>query len=443
RLEKATKACAGELKDEFQDSIFHRYEAAIQSATWEAIHIAAKWGAPVNRGDRAAGGLYWATYKAICRRDGCFTNAQGLHDWNAQLIEPMIKLIAPGWEKVFTRRVQIVMTNFTKTVPATLKRFHQDIENRARKIGTGLASLSMLSHQITVYDQILKDLAATTKDMITTRQKDINREFVPVIENAMHSSYTWCSNEVGPGQFKRMKAYMTDHVEQARQTMFHESANEIKRQLGALVHDVEETLADKTDEVFIQIKRDYRSVLGGGEVSQGEVIPRVQRQVRKEIKRIIDGVERMMKKVVGLEVEESREIKEDADDDFSETEDSDPTKTEAADAESAQLGIKAELDGQPSVLEQSGSIKSEEDDGTAFTASNAEEDHDSPMQDGTSYANSFDRADRSSSVEAKHGSEREDDEGNEDDEDEDENEDEDDEEDESFESADEEMEAYT
>ena len=66
------------------------------------------------------------------------------------------------------------------------------------------------------------------------------------------------------------------------------------------------TLEDKIDEAVIQIKRDYRSVLGGGDVFQGgEVLPRVQRQVRKDIKHTIEGVETMIRKVVGLELEES------------------------------------------------------------------------------------------------------------------------------------------
>ncbi|KAL8724724.1 MAG: hypothetical protein Q9166_007785 [cf. Caloplaca sp. 2 TL-2023] len=308
RLENITKSCAQALNDEFQDAIFDRYEAAIQAASFDSVPTATHWGAPVNRENRAAGGLFWASYKAVCRRDGVFTNAQGLHDWNAQLIEPMIKLIAPGWEKVFTRRIQSVMTNFTKTIPAVLKKFHRDIEDRARKIGTGLGSLSMLSHQITVYEQILKDLAANIKDVIVAAQKDINREFGPVLQRAMQPSYEWCEAERGPGQYKRMKAYMIDHVEQNRDTMFRASADQVRRLLKDLVKDVEEQIADKTDEVFIQIKRDYRSVLGGGEVSQGEVLPRVQRQVRKEIKKTIDGVERMMKIVIGLEVDDPADV---------------------------------------------------------------------------------------------------------------------------------------
>lgn len=73
-------------------------------------------------------------------------------------VEPMIKFIAPGWEKVFTRRVATVMNNFTKAIPAILKKFHRDIEDRARRIGTGLASLSMLSHQIGAYEQVSRML---------------------------------------------------------------------------------------------------------------------------------------------------------------------------------------------------------------------------------------------------------------------------------------------
>lgn len=114
----------------------------------------------------------------------------------------MIKVIAPGWERVFTRRVASVLNNFTKSIPAILTKFHREIEDRARKIGTGLGSLAMLSHQISVYEQVMKDAAATTKEMIIARQKDINREFTPVLEHKMIPSYEWCEAERGPGQYK-------------------------------------------------------------------------------------------------------------------------------------------------------------------------------------------------------------------------------------------------
>ncbi|KAL8864949.1 MAG: hypothetical protein Q9198_009548 [Flavoplaca austrocitrina] len=110
-----------------------------------------------------------------------------------------------------------------------------------------------------------------------------------------------------------MKAHMSEHVEANQDSMFQASADEVRNQLKDMVSDVEETLADKTDGVFIQIKRDYRAVLGGGDVAQGEVIPRVQRLVREDIRKTIDGVERLMKIAIGLEVEEIPDDAQDED----------------------------------------------------------------------------------------------------------------------------------
>ncbi|KAL8652063.1 MAG: hypothetical protein Q9226_004426 [Calogaya cf. arnoldii] len=368
RLEKVTKSCAQALNEELAHGIYDRYETAIQAAMFDAIKTTNHWGSPVDRQDRAAGGLYWSTYKAICRRNGCYSNAQGTHNFNEQLIEPMIKIIAPGWEKVFTRRVASVLNNFTKSIPAILLKFHREIEEPARKIGTGLASLAMLSHQMSVYEQVMKDAAASTKDMIITRQKDINRDFTPVLEGMMQPSYEWCEAERGPGQFKRMKAHMHEHVATHQNTMFKASADEVRNQLKAMVKDAEETLADKTDKVFIQIKRDYRTVLGGEDIPQGEVIPRVQRLVRKEIKKTIEGAERMMNVVLGHEVEDLPDPVEDEDEQDAKSEPEDDVDAHTMRGEknvspaSASDDIKPEpTDAASSILSPSAAVTSEID----------------------------------------------------------------------------------
>lgn len=60
-------------------SLIISLDTAVKSATEAAIATAFHWGSPVNRENRAAGGLCWATYKAICRRNGIYTNSQGPH----------------------------------------------------------------------------------------------------------------------------------------------------------------------------------------------------------------------------------------------------------------------------------------------------------------------------------------------------------------------------
>ncbi len=90
-LEKAIQSICASLVNEVQEHIIDQFSTAVQQATTEACNTAQKWGLPVNRDDRAAGGLYWSTYKALCRRDGLYSNAQELHDWNTQLTGPIIK----------------------------------------------------------------------------------------------------------------------------------------------------------------------------------------------------------------------------------------------------------------------------------------------------------------------------------------------------------------
>ncbi|KAL2048436.1 hypothetical protein N7G274_000348 [Stereocaulon virgatum] len=307
-LENAVKTACKELSDELTDNIFDKYDTAIKSATETAIATAFHWGSPVNREDRAAGGLCWATYKAICRRNGIYTNSQGPHEWNIALAEPMMKVIASGWEKVFTRRSPMVMATFARHAASALKTFHHDIDARARRIGAGIASLSMLQQQLSVYETVLKDLSTMAKDMINTHQKEINREFTPVIERAMQTAYQECVDERGPGSYARMKAAMNGHVLQERQKMFQESADNVRRMLDSMVKEVGAMMDEKADEVFLQIKRDYRAVLGGRDVQQnGEILPKTQRLVRKEIMRIIDDMEKVSMRVAGLMAEENKD----------------------------------------------------------------------------------------------------------------------------------------
>ena len=77
-------------------------ETAISNAINDSVTTCYKWGAPVNREDRAAGGHHWSTYKAICRRNGIYKNAQGPHVSHCctlQMDNTMLNDIFPGMER--------------------------------------------------------------------------------------------------------------------------------------------------------------------------------------------------------------------------------------------------------------------------------------------------------------------------------------------------------
>lgn len=95
-----------------------------------------------------------------------------------------------------------------------------------------------------------------------------------------------------------MKAAMHAHVDQERHVMFQQSADEAKRRLTEMLEAASMTMSDRIDEVFVAMRRDYRSVLGGGD-AQGEILPKSQRLLRKQVMTTLDGVEQLFKIALG------------------------------------------------------------------------------------------------------------------------------------------------
>jgi hypothetical protein len=253
-----------------------------------------------------------------------FTNAQGPHDWNAELIEPVFKAISSGWEKTFSRRVSNILRSFASKAASSMKSFHEAVQTRASRNGGTLATLYMLSQQLHNYQQLFKDLSDTNSATVVAQAKEINRMFQPVIAEAIGPAYAACSEErgmtqtlplpglllrllLGTGCYKRMKEHMTTHIDRTRQTMFHDSTNKVKQSLEGLMESVEENMLAKADDVFLSVKRDYSSALIGGQSATEEALPRDQRIIRKEVLEIITGSERIFKRVIGLEPEEDEQ----------------------------------------------------------------------------------------------------------------------------------------
>ena len=184
-----------------------------------------------------------------------------------------------------------VLNSLPANAIALIQSFQQIVDVRAQLIGVGIASLHMLQQQLQVYEDCFKDLAITSREKISARQREINREFVPIIEAAMENAYSTCVAERGSGSFMRMKAVMTGHIDLARNSMFKASTNQVRKQLDKMLRGIEEELNNRTDEVFAAMRRDYRSILGGEDVPQGEMMPKWAKEMRREITKLIDGME--------------------------------------------------------------------------------------------------------------------------------------------------------
>ena len=117
---------------------------------------------------------------------------------------------------------------------ALLNKFHTEVETRAVANGASIAAFQMLKQQLSVYRETLKDASLTVKNQITTKQRDINREVVPAIQNCMSDVYDTCMSESGPGQFNCMKGHMERYVERFKQSMYDDSSQTVKNSISVM-----------------------------------------------------------------------------------------------------------------------------------------------------------------------------------------------------------------
>lgn len=143
------------------------------------------------------GGMFWTTYKATCRRGGAYAGAAGPHDFNAELLEPISRHLATGWERVFQNRIPVILGEFAKLSSKLLDVFHKEVADRAKGRDANGTGIGILAKQIAGHCRTLNDVPKNVNATITELQRDASREFAPVIVKAMNDAYQTCVLERG------------------------------------------------------------------------------------------------------------------------------------------------------------------------------------------------------------------------------------------------------
>ena len=281
------------MQNELANVLYDRFPAAVSKAIDNANQITAHWASRINDLDRSQGGYHWITYKAICRRQGLFSNAQGNHDWNEQLCKPMITKIMNRWDKCFNWSIPNALRNLPRSVEALLSTFHKQIESRALQNGSSPTVLQMLSDQSSSYKSAFHSMNDRMKLDIWEKSKEANRQFKPVVTAAMRSAYDECVNDSGPGSYMRMKTSMAQHVDIQRHGMFSESCQTVERALDRLMANIEKKMLSQGNKTFVQMKQDYTSALLGEKITHDEI------RLRGEVYRTVEGVTNVFRCVVG------------------------------------------------------------------------------------------------------------------------------------------------
>lgn len=277
-LNHAVEVCLTSIKTQLREQIFERMRELIHDAVQSAPTTAESWGR-----HRMQGGLYWSTYKAIVRRGGEYQSPSAGHrDFNAELLDPIIKKLATGWERAFQQRLPRSFEAYTKNAANLLHAFHACVEEHARQSGLGLAIMGMLKGSITTYEQMFQDLNAQLKARTTEAQRDASRQFVPTLANCMMYVYDICANESGTGSYLRMKSHMTNFVRQHSAEMFPSATNAVEKALTHMCRGLEEEMANKADEIFRLMRQDYQQALGGSQIVPA-LLTKPERALRADV----------------------------------------------------------------------------------------------------------------------------------------------------------------
>jgi hypothetical protein len=184
------------IQADLQYHIYKRFDQSILRAVECAVETASGWGA-----HKSMGGMAWTTYKATCRRGGAYTGAAGPRDFNAELLEPIPRHLATGWERVFQNRVPVILKEFAKVSRKLLDAFHRVVVNRAKGWDANGTGIVILAKQIAAHCRTLNDVPTNINATITELQRDANRDFAPVVGKAMNDAYQTCVLERGKSPY--------------------------------------------------------------------------------------------------------------------------------------------------------------------------------------------------------------------------------------------------
>lgn len=177
------------------------------------------------------------------------------------------------------------------------------MENRTREKGTGAARLNMLGQQLDQYSATFGDLCSQAVTSLNEGQREINREFVPAITEAMEPAYSMAAEERGTGCFKRMKGRMHDHVNKMKSQMFQSASQQVRQSLLKLCGKIEDDMLGKADEVYLLMHRDYSSVMGTV-TSDSIKLSREERVARRDVDQVISVADKHFQEVIDRDAEE-------------------------------------------------------------------------------------------------------------------------------------------
>ncbi|KAK3295670.1 Dynamin family-domain-containing protein [Chaetomium fimeti] len=264
--------------------VSRKFKSAAREASAAAMPTVKSWICHRNNG-----GLAYETFRATCYRDGVFKGLKRSVDFNSALADPMTKRLARSWEYVFSSAFPHNLDVLAEALGESLRSFRLQMDQRPEL--KKAPSLALVTRQVENLERDLKD-AMEFKAMVSVRQKEASRLFIPAVTSAMASAYAHCVRERGMGCFKRMKAHVVAHVDEARNTMFKAAVKDVESALNDTLEQLEAEVVKKVEDVVGLVDNGYRSLL----IDQN--IFRALSSSRDEVRNLLSQVDQQFEQVL-------------------------------------------------------------------------------------------------------------------------------------------------
>ncbi|TID02590.1 Nuclear GTPase SLIP-GC [Colletotrichum higginsianum] len=241
------QSCIDRLDMEAQTKLYDGLTRLTSTATTQAGIIANKWQS-INGG----------TFKAICRRGGVFKH----HDFNEQLLEPILNGISATWDKFFQFNIASVLDGFSVAATGRLTAFHEGIVEQLGDHDFGELQASVqLDQQLKLHKERILRLAAQSRADIDQAQKDASRAFSPAVEEVMMPGYQRCAVEKGKGMVKRMRAMIQEHIRKNKVQMFRSAVKNVRHSLEQGTKLVDDNMTEQIKTIAATMTDDYMLAL--------------------------------------------------------------------------------------------------------------------------------------------------------------------------------------
>ncbi|OAL63402.1 hypothetical protein A7C99_5796 [Trichophyton rubrum] len=190
------------------------------------------------------GGISYPTYKAICRRSGEFRDGKGnRYNWNKEL--------------TFTRQIPHLLNKTSDSLRRDIGEFHKNVMKNVRTLNESDSRSKILNDQCLRYKEKIKQIIHFITDKIDSKQKELNRIFVPSITTALKPAYIEVSTIKGAGAFPKIKAIIANSVSQSKNDMFLGTVDFIKMELEELVNALVDLIDLDVERIFDDMGDDY------------------------------------------------------------------------------------------------------------------------------------------------------------------------------------------